>query len=211
MKPEAKNLLTKNLLILFYNLLKMEKKFIINLQWKDFITFEWLLDAFHANWWTSIKTQIVSNDPFIIQATVEWKKGIYQWIWDANTENVNSQIVKHKFRMAETRAIARALRWYNNIWMCSADEIWEDTELKKRESPINTPQKLKKEIQRVEQARLELESLWKNNCDWCKKEITEDVYKYCKTPNQKWFMPFNDWDILCKECQKTYWSNLKKK
>jgi len=35
--------------------------------------------------------------------------------------------------MAETRAIARALRWYNNIGMCSADELGGDDKAYKKE------------------------------------------------------------------------------
>ena len=104
----------------------MEKRFITNLQWKDFVLFEWLLNEFHENWGKSIKTEVISTNPFIVQATVEWEKWTYQGIGDADDNNVNKLIARHKIRMAETRAIARALRWYNNIWMCSADELWGD-------------------------------------------------------------------------------------
>jgi len=104
----------------------MDQKFIISLQGKEFIKFEWLLNEFHTNWWKSIKTEIISTTPLIVQATAEGEKGTYQWIGDADEKNVNSMIIKHKIRMAETRAIARALRWYCNIWMCSADEMWGD-------------------------------------------------------------------------------------
>jgi len=101
----------------------IDKKFIINLQGKEFITFEGLLNLFHEKGGNEIKTEILSQDPFIIQATVKGIKGIFQGIGDADDNNVNKLISKHKFRMAETRAIARALRWYNNIGMCAAEEL----------------------------------------------------------------------------------------
>jgi len=101
----------------------IDKKFIINLQGNDFVKFEGLLNEFHANGGKSIVTEIVSTEPFIVRATVEGEKGMYQGMGDADEKNVNKMIVKHKIRMAETRAIARALRWYNNIGMCSADEL----------------------------------------------------------------------------------------
>jgi len=101
----------------------MNKKFIINLQGKQFVTFEGLLDEFHKNGGTKIETRIISKNPFIIRAKVEGEKGTFEGIGDADETNVNKLIARHKIRMAETRAIARALRWYNNIGMCSADEL----------------------------------------------------------------------------------------
>ena len=101
----------------------MDKKFIISLQGKDFIKFEGLLNEFHQNGGKEIRTRIESREPYIIKATVKGESGIYQGMGDADENNVSSSMVKHKYRMAETRAIARALRWYNNIGMCSADEM----------------------------------------------------------------------------------------
>ena len=105
----------------------MEKKFIKNLQGKDFVLFEGLLNEFHSKGGKKIETEIVSTDPFIIRATVSGKTGTFQGMGDANDQNVGALVAKHKIRMAETRAIARALRWYNNIGMCSADELGDGT------------------------------------------------------------------------------------
>lgn len=101
----------------------MDKKFIINLQGNDFVKFEGLLNEFHENGGKSIKTELLDKDPYIVQATVEGERGTFQGIGDADENNVNKLIARHKIRMAETRAIARALRWYNNIGMCSSDEL----------------------------------------------------------------------------------------
>ena len=104
----------------------VEKSYIINLQGKEFISFEGLLNAFHKNGGNEIRTEIVRTDPLIVQATVSGSKGTFQGLGDADKDNVNSMILKHKIRMAETRAIARALRWYTNIGMCSAEEMGGD-------------------------------------------------------------------------------------
>jgi len=112
----------------------MNEKFITNLQGKEFILFEGLLNEFHeseaelasSEVVSSIRTEIISKDPFIVQATVTGQKGTFQGIGDADESNTNTMIFKHRYRMAETRAIARALRWYNNIGMCSADEMGGD-------------------------------------------------------------------------------------
>ena len=111
----------------------VDKKFIMSMQWKEYVLFEWLLDLFHKNWWNSIQTTVISYDPFIVKATVQWDNGSYEAIWDADENNVNKYIVKHVYRMAETRAIARALRLYNNIWMTSAEELWWDAEKQENE------------------------------------------------------------------------------
>jgi hypothetical protein len=104
----------------------MDKRFITNISGKEFVLFEGLLNEFHKNGGKSIRTEIINQNPLIIHATVEGEKGTFQGIGDANPENVNSMIARHSIRMAETRAIARALRWYNNIGMCSADELGGD-------------------------------------------------------------------------------------
>jgi len=107
----------------------MDKKFILNLQGKDFITFEGLLAQFHNNGGSSIRTQELPNSTAEeprFKAIVKGEKGEFMGHGDANNLNVNKLVAKHKYRMAETRAIARALRWYNNIGMCSLDELGGD-------------------------------------------------------------------------------------
>jgi len=108
--------------------MKIDKKFTINLQGNEFITFEGLLNAFHQNKGTSIRTyELKGSTPArpLFKAIVEGEKGKYYGHGDADDTNVGKMISRHKYRMAETRAIARALRWYNNIGMCSAEELGE--------------------------------------------------------------------------------------
>lgn len=104
----------------------MDKKFTTKIGNKDFVLFEGLLNQFHENGGQSIHTAIVSHDPFIVQATVVGDKGTFQGMGDANEQNTGKLVSAHKIRMAETRAIARALRWYNNIGMTAVDEIGGD-------------------------------------------------------------------------------------
>ena len=47
---------------------------------------------------------------------------------DACKGNVNPKIAPHIIRMAETRAVARALRLACNIGMCSVEELGGDLE-----------------------------------------------------------------------------------
>jgi hypothetical protein len=59
---------------------------------------------------------------------VETERGVFEAFGDANPGNVNSFIVPHLIRMAETRAKARALRDAVNVGVLSAEEVTgEDT------------------------------------------------------------------------------------
>jgi hypothetical protein len=102
------------------------KEFTVQLQGKTFVTFEGLLNLFHKNGGEKIKTALVGSDPYIFKAMVVGTAGLFTAHGDADESNVNSMIAKHKIRMAETRAIARALRLYNNIGMTSIEELGGD-------------------------------------------------------------------------------------
>lgn len=105
------------------------KEFIVNIQGgKEFITYEGLLNLFHENGGKEIHTELVSSMLgedvfFIFKAVVSGERGVYVGYGDACKGNVGPLILKHMLRMAETRAKARALRDYNNIGMCSVEEL----------------------------------------------------------------------------------------
>lgn len=97
---------------------------------KDFVTYEGLLNEFHKNGGAEIHTELVQsmiNEKifFIFKAVVVGEKGIYEGYGDAYEGNVSTMIKPHMMRMAETRAKARALRDYNNIGVCSVEELSE--------------------------------------------------------------------------------------
>jgi len=117
----------------------MDKKFIMNIQGNEFVLFEGLLNEFHQNGGKEIMTEETSGSTYEcpkFKAVVKGTKGLFTGHGDADNSNVNSMISKHKYRMAETRAIARALRWYNNIGLCSADELGGDDK-KVIQKPVN--------------------------------------------------------------------------
>ncbi len=108
--------------------MSIPKEFIQSIQGKEFVKYEGLLDLFHKNGGQSITTELVSKKLgeetfFIFKATVSGERGLYEGYGDACKGNVNSMIVKHMMRMAETRAKARALRDYNNIGIAAAEEL----------------------------------------------------------------------------------------
>lgn len=104
------------------------KEFIQDIKGKEFVKYEGLLNLFHENGGKEIRTELVQSMLgedvfFIFKAVAIGERGTYEGYGDACRANVNPMIVAHMMRMAETRAKARALRDYNNIGMCSVEEL----------------------------------------------------------------------------------------
>lgn len=118
---------------------KIDEKFIVNLQGKEFVTYEGLLDLAHQNGLKSITTELIqipskeNNNTCIVHAKVMTENGEFHGIGDANPSNVNSFISKHLIRMAETRAKARALRDLTNVGMIAVEELGDEEE----DKPMN--------------------------------------------------------------------------
>jgi len=106
---------------------------IINLQGSQFVTFKGLLWLAHKEGIESITTKPLSDldkvhetGLAIFQATATGKHGTYTATGDASPKNVNKMIARHSIRMAETRAIARCLRLYLGLGVCSLEELGGD-------------------------------------------------------------------------------------
>lgn len=123
--------------------IKVNKNHIIRLQGKEYITHAGLLDfAYTKCSLHSIETELVRHDNEIsivkAIASIHTESGFkyFHGIGDASKASVNSMIEPHRLRMAETRAINRALRLLTNIGMTSAEELGGD------DPPSSIPDKL---------------------------------------------------------------------
>jgi len=97
----------------------------------DLISFEDLLAEAHKKFdgTFSIRTELIHNDwekkQALVKATIEIVGvGEFTAYGDATQENCGDMVKKHWIRMAETRSIARALRWATN----NAKTAEEETE-----------------------------------------------------------------------------------
>jgi hypothetical protein len=96
---------------------------------KEVVTYPGLLSKAHEEGLQRVATkllQIPSDENgrmAIAKALVVTTKGRFEGIGDACPDNVNSFIVPHLIRMAETRAKARALRDAVNIGIVSFEEL----------------------------------------------------------------------------------------
>jgi hypothetical protein len=109
---------------------KLDERFIITLEGKDFVTYPGLLDLGHQKGILKIEVEPVQiptkeNDNFAVCKAIVISKGGESFVdvGDANPSNCNSRVAKHLLRMASTRAIARALRSMTNIGMTCLEEL----------------------------------------------------------------------------------------
>ncbi len=166
----------------------IDKKFIVNLQGKEFVTYEGLLDVAHQMKLKSMKTEIVQlpsedNQYLCIMkaiATTEDDKEFHGY-GDASPNNVNRNIAPHLIRMAETRAKARALRDLTNIGMTALEELGDSEEVIGNES--------------VGKKKPVAEGASALRCSECNIEIAQGVATYSKKNYGK---------FLCMNCQKKH-------
>ena len=112
---------------------------IIKLQGREFITFSGLLVTAHSNGLKSITPTLISYDAqaraAVFSATVEGERGCYTAHGDADESNVKRGMQGAILRMAETRAICRALRCYLGIGMTAREELPGDAKPERQAKP----------------------------------------------------------------------------
>ena len=100
---------------------------LVNLKGKNYVLFAGLLHLAHLNGLESIETDSVVINPdkntAVFIATVKGTRGTYNGHGDASPQNVSKMMVPSYIRMAETRAVARALRFYLGIGMTCREEL----------------------------------------------------------------------------------------
>jgi hypothetical protein len=123
---------------------KLEERFIMTIQGKDFVVYAGLLDLAHQKGIQNMMVEAIQyptkDNGFeaICKATVEGKSGeVFVELGDANPKNTNKMIVNHILRMAATRSKARALRDYVNVGIACIDEIGDLDEVIGDERPSN--------------------------------------------------------------------------
>lgn len=96
---------------------------------KEVVTYQGLLAKAHDEGLRRVATKLLqlptdeNGRAAVAKARVETSKGLFEAIGDADPTNVNSFIVPHLIRMAETRAKARALRDAVNVGVVSFEEL----------------------------------------------------------------------------------------
>jgi hypothetical protein len=95
----------------------------------DAIAYKGLLALAHEDDLRRVTTRIVqlptrdNGLTAVVFARVRTRRGVFSGVGDANPQNVNPEVVQHLLRVAETRAIARALRLAVNVAAVSIEEL----------------------------------------------------------------------------------------
>lgn len=152
----------------------------INLQGKEYVTHVELVEWATAAGLSSVSTALLHFDiekqEAIVQATATGERGTYTGLGDCFSNvrgNVGRMVSAHWIRMAETRAINRALRLYTGRATTSIDELGErghDAPPPRRAEPPRPaatprpaapPRPAEKRGPTVGDLRRELKELWK--------------------------------------------------
>mgnify|MGYP003138500035 CR=1 FL=1 len=121
----------------------IDPRFIVDLHGKQYITHEGLLSLAHEAGLKAISTDLISyqgvGKEAVVQATAEGEKGTYTGLGDASPQNVGKNIATATLRMAETRAVNRALRAYLGIGMTTFEEMPPDEPAARVSTPSARP------------------------------------------------------------------------
>jgi hypothetical protein len=115
---------------------------------KEVVTYQGLLSKAHEEGLAHVATKLLqipteeNGRTAVARALVETKKGRFEALGDASPENVNSFIVPHLIRMAETRAKARALRDAVNVGVLSFEELDGESTFENGTDPAASPPSL---------------------------------------------------------------------
>ena len=107
----------------------IDDRFIIQLQGKNYVTYEGLLDQAHQLGLESIKVDVVqlpdetNNMTAVCRAAAKTGDKTFIDFGDASPDSVGQHLVPHILRMASTRAKARALRDMTNIGITAIEEL----------------------------------------------------------------------------------------
>jgi hypothetical protein len=119
----------------------VDQKHIIQRDGKDFVLFTGLLNEAHERGLKGVNTTLVqipselNGMVAIVHATATMAEGTFSGIGDASPTNVTRMLVPAIIRMAETRAVARALRLATNIGTTAFEELGGDDHAAPARSP----------------------------------------------------------------------------
>jgi len=106
---------------------EIPKEYLVNFSGKDYIILRGLLTMAHANGLKHVETEVIHRDTdrrrFEVKAVVSGDRGTFSGHGEADPSSVKRGFDNCLLRMAETRGIVRALRWYCGIGITALDEL----------------------------------------------------------------------------------------
>jgi hypothetical protein len=121
-------------------------EFLVTRQGSTFITYRGLIHLAHQQGLSATSTQLVqlptaeNGMTAVVQALVTTERGTFAGLGDASPGSVPAMIQPHLLRMAETRAIARALRVAVDAAFTALEELGDDAPAHPPPAPGPGPQ-----------------------------------------------------------------------
>lgn len=147
---------------------KIPTRFTKKIQGKDFVLFEGLLEMAHAEGLKRVETQLLQAPHkdngmlAIVRAVIETDKGIFSALGDASPESAERPMQPHLVRLADTRAIARAIRIAVNVGITAVEEINESEPIMGANGNGHNPNGAKSRKAK-EDVETEVKSAWLEN------------------------------------------------
>ena len=111
-----------------------------NIQGRLYANLDWVLNRAHADGLKRQQVELLqipcedNNFVCIMKATIETSTGVFDAHGDATPKNTGKKIVPHLIRMAESRAIGRAMRFAVNA-PTLVEELSEEDKRQNASSP----------------------------------------------------------------------------
>ncbi len=131
---------------------RVKKEFLVERQGRTFVLVNGLLDLAHQEGLSSIQTELILPGTevdgvitWLFKATVTTKKGTFTGYGDATAANVTRAMLTVLPRFAETRSLARALRFATNVGAVALEEMGPDSlddapaTVKREFTPVASP------------------------------------------------------------------------
>ena len=116
---------------------------VCRLQGKEFVLLSGLLTLAHENGLESLESKMIEHDPAnnaaVFRCLATGGRGSFSGHGDASPTNLSRNMIPSYIRRAETRSIARSLRFYLGIGMCARDELPGNMGNQEPESPPPPP------------------------------------------------------------------------
>lgn len=134
--------------------MSIDRKYIVSLQGKEFITFPGLVSLAHDKGLQSIKSEMVSQSwdkehivfkstaVFLVEEDQLGEKVLVQKTFtahgDASPDNCGKMVAQHYIRLADTRAHCRVLRIALNIDLTAAEEMGDNKPVEEHDAICKT-------------------------------------------------------------------------
>lgn len=151
---------------------------------KEYVLLAGLLKLAHDNGLQRVQSKVLqfphaeNAQTAVVQVQVVTQTGCFSATGDASPESVSPKMVPHLIRLAETRALARALRWANNIALTALEELGYEAPVSHSEPESNDPKLPQRPITKAQCQAVQRLARY---LGWSEQNLSHEVYARFET------------------------------